>query len=121
MRTIKFRGKRVDSGEWVYGYLLGTRDRTEAWITDSYYGTHYRVIPETVGQMISKIKRENGDEDEIFEGDLIIHGERILKVMCLSGNTSLMDKGNKTAILLSFNNGKVKVGNVHDNPELITN
>lgn len=24
MRTIKFRGKRIDDGKWIYGYLAGT-------------------------------------------------------------------------------------------------
>jgi hypothetical protein len=81
----------------------------------------YEVIPETVGQMVCKIKRDDCSVDEIFEHDLIVHGERVLKVMVLGGNTSLVGKDETTAILLSFNEGKVKVGNIHDNPELITN
>ena len=27
MRDIKFRGKRADNGEWVYGYVIFTDDR----------------------------------------------------------------------------------------------
>ena len=53
MMEILFRGKRIDTGEWVYGdfyrkcgitgivhdYMISTRD-----------GMEYPVIPETIGQ-----------------------------------------------------------------------
>jgi len=45
-REIKFRGKRINKNEWVYGYLLGTED--QMWIAEGYYKTHYEVMPETL-------------------------------------------------------------------------
>lgn len=120
MRTIKFRGKRVDTGEWEYGCVVYRPDGAVAIAPHENYDA-YAVIPETVGQLMTKVKRDNGDIEEIFEGDLIIHGERILKVLVHNGNTILTNKDETTGILLSFNDGKKKVGNIHDNIELITN
>lgn len=122
MRAIKFRGKRVDNGKWVYGDLI--QWDVFKYIQDDNNNNFYnpkKVLPETVGQLLTKIKRENGDVDEIFEGDLIIHGQRVLKVEFLKGNATLVNKEETTGILLSFNDGKNKVGNIYDNPELITN
>ena len=48
MRDILFRGKRLDNGEWVYGF--------------------YCVDPSTVGQYTG-LKDKNGKR--IFEGDII--------------------------------------------------
>lgn len=52
MREIKFRGKRIDNGEWVYGYLVkqfgaykiydDSKENFGDWI--------HEVDPETVGQ-----------------------------------------------------------------------
>jgi hypothetical protein len=125
MREIKFRGKTVGNAGWVYGNLEVTPSGFY-WI--SFYPSFgfvpqkaiYEVIPETVGQLMCKVKRDNDTIDEIFEGDLIVHGQRILCVDSINGNTVLVGKDRKSAILLSFNDGKIKVGNVHDNPELLS-
>ena len=60
MRTIKFRGKRIDNGEWVYGSLIG----------EEYIGSvnrSYEVDPETVGQFTGKI---DDKEREVYEHDI---------------------------------------------------
>lgn len=52
-REIKFRGKRIDNGEWVYGDLLQPTeicDIYEIANCKSIDGTRYEVIPETIGQ-----------------------------------------------------------------------
>lgn len=73
-REIKFRGKRIDNGEWISGHLY--RSELKAWITDSRninLETHkniawFQVIPETVGRFF-------GEQDEtgidIYQYDIV--------------------------------------------------
>jgi uncharacterized phage protein (TIGR01671 family) len=77
MREIKFRGKRIDNGEWVYGYYwsndLGnhfikvTKDENGFCLYD------VEVDPATVGQCTG-LNDKNGRE--IYEGDNILWGDK---------------------------------------------
>jgi len=127
MREIKFRGKRSDNGEWVYGYyFISERDIEDGFVwrdipqIQQRYGDHYQyfdVIPETIGQYTG-LKDKNGTE--IYEDDLVAvadyaNWEGLYKVAW--DNDGLMyvieDAHGDREKLCEFEEYLVK-GNIHD-------
>ena len=87
MREILFKGKRIDNGEWVEGFLVKKIDpllSVESWFilvqeydTSCIDGKHtlleslmtwYKVSPETVSESTSLSDKNN---KKIFEGDIV--------------------------------------------------
>lgn len=129
MDIIEFRGKRVDNGEWVYGYVDATMYK-DIVVIHTETGT-FGVNPDTVGQYTGIVDSEG---NRIFEGD-IIQGEMEYKHLirydasCTRFAAILTDYVNDK-ISEDFWTGslekrwvdefhKVVVGNRYDNPEII--
>ena len=129
MREILFRGKRLDNGEWVYGYYvhIGPVSCQRAYIIPEYASALYvnEVDPSTVGQYTG-LKDKNGKR--IFDGDIakVLQGKDkdIAYVGFENGAFMLYPKtGNiyeRTLWEYWYNDWDVDViGNITDNPELL--
>ena len=119
-REIKFRGKRVNNGEWVYGYLRFIYiDTDRASIYDPISVSNYDVLLETVGQYTG-VKDKNGKE--IYEGDILKDEfNRIFIVYWVEKEArfSMRQKNRKTEYFMFINHlSEEVIGNIYDNPEL---
>ncbi len=138
-RDYRFRGKRSDTGKWVYGDLITWwRGEGSRAICD-VGGIRHDVIPETVGQFTG-LRDKNGQE--LYEGDILqggqdyekIYGKPIVKIgeyidnglrhldLCEDETFPLYGVYIETLWGpggLSGDHELIKIGNIHDNPELL--
>lgn len=145
MRTIKYRGKRLDNGEWEYGDLLQYDDRD---ISIGVHGKNYtgnglyadlylRIVlvdPATVGQYTG-LKDKNGQE--VWEGDIFKDSSGVLRsIFRVPGGLAFEDNPVAfgydhrsplypySALAESQNEAWLYqccevIGNIHDNPEFL--
>jgi hypothetical protein len=142
MRTIKFRGQRIDNGEWVYGYLyqlplptgvgcmiLTTNNTHEDNSIEPEYHLAFTlwvdlfpVKPETVGQYT---EQKDKNSQEIYDGDVLRNIDGLKRV----GNEWI---DNVHIIPVEYKEARFNIsclskvleyteviGNIYDNPELL--
>jgi len=124
MREILFRGKDVETNEWVYGSLINhCFDNFEIINGCSYTEARWEVEPKTVGRYINAF---DANGKEICEGDILrdTDGCGIYEFMCFlveEGEGEYILRINEKEMLdeyFSWNEFEV-IGNIHDNPELL--
>ncbi len=131
MRKIKFRGKRLDNGEWAYGDLRQENSGRKVIMTNlstwgdnaddiEPYGEDVYVYPDTVGQFTGM---KDNDEKEIYEGDIVKDKyENRYEVryddkrMSWIAHSSIPFENNLPLCVVTE---CTIIDNIHDNPELL--
>ena len=80
IRETKFRGKRKDNGEWVFGWLtpsikcVKNKAVVNPLITHVYSSgfESHEVDPDSIGQSTGLF---DGNNEEIFDGDILADGD----------------------------------------------
>lgn len=119
MRTIKFRGKQVDNGEWFYGSLIEDKYIVGKVIdfNEEYFNTEFwwRVIPETVGQFTGLPSQ---DKEDIYEGDILFDYDDDYYVVEFSEGRFVAVGDGFEIDLFEIADRCSVIGNIHDNKEI---
>ena len=143
MRTIKFRGKRIKNGEWLYGDLMQDNEGGYHVFPNDCDGLYKenKVDTDTIGQFTGLFDKSG---NEIYEGDVIkytrykVRSEYFKKdfienVYVVYWNeekhafycATKFENGGGASGYLNFHDERAEkeeievIGNIHDNPELI--
>jgi uncharacterized phage protein (TIGR01671 family) len=128
VREIKFRGKQVNTGEWLYGDLIHNNEQT---LINPIFQEPYEypddfdgnVLPETVGEYTG-LPDKHGKE--IYEGDIVRgnKGNKSNDVWVVFWNVKEAEfsiRPHDFRYHYKLNGlGKVEVvGNIYQNPDLL--
>ena len=122
----KFRGKCVEHDKWVYGYYVKGIQEDEAYIVKNHnwlLGDDFiDVYPETVGQFTGIKERYPQMVDkgqEIYFGDIVrVFGGEYWQGFYEHDKTIIV-KDIYDIVEMEENENIQKIGNIHDNPELL--
>ena len=129
--NIKFRGKSKRTGEWLYGDLVRNVEGVFAIvppfeISMNNYCENYEVDKETIGQLIAKIRKSNGDICEVYSHDIVkltaYDGEIQYVIVDNRGfvESKFLDFRTLIHFVDDFDVEWEVVGNIYDNKELLT-
>ena len=126
IENIKFRGKSKKTVEWLYGDLIRNVEGAFAIVPpyeismNNYY-RNYVVDKETIGQYTG-LKDKYGRE--IYEGDILYYRDAKFQthIVYHNGGFYFSHFGGTTFTAIGDHeiNKFAVVGNIHDNPELLT-
>ena len=137
MREIIFRGKRLDNGEWVEGYLyehepalVGIVSENDVQEPSKWFIARTgfadwnmprpvelgEVDPSTVGQYTGLKDKHGKNGQRIFEGDILSF--RAGRTHVVRFEDGAFDLEN-TSIPIRFANKFEVIGNITDNPEML--
>ena len=113
-REIKFRAKRLDNGEWIYGDL---HLRTPHAHIHSEVGSKAFIDTDTVGQFTGLLDK---NDKEIYFDDIVRnkYGD-IGSVIWFSDWSLRVDWGGGDIHFIDPEWGLEVIGNIHDNPEML--
>lgn len=129
MRNILFRAKRIDNGEWVYGYYIKTHDylnNRETHLIVGIDSTTFpaneitdtnEIDPETLGEFTG-VTDKNGVK--IFEGDIChFYGGEYYSGYWETNYTGKIEIDADSLWYLDNAEFVEVIGNVYDNSELL--
>ena len=119
MREIKFRGIRLDNGEWVYGDLLHCKGDDAGRVFIKTDTGLFEVDPHTVGQYTGKCDRQ---QHKVYEDDIVRDELGSIGAVIFMEGMFAVDFGEGIE-LQELNTGILElceiIGNCFDNPELL--
>ena len=130
IENIKFRGKSKKTDEWLYGDLEYNRKkdiaRIHSYDDEGGYIGQQEVDKETIGQLVAKVRKFNGDICEVYSQDIVkltaCDGE--IQYAIVSDEGFVESKSLEFRTLVHFvDDFYVEwevVGNIYDNKELLT-
>lgn len=120
-REIKYRGKRFDSGEWVYGYFVEDGFINICSHNEDDFLQYNVVNPDTIGQYTG-LHDCNGKE--VYEGDLLKDDEITWEVFWCDDVAAFMVEQYKSEcdapkmfLLSDVAKDSVIIGTIHDKIE----
>lgn len=120
MREIKFRALTLDSlDSWVYGFpIIHSDNRAFMCVWSDEAQMYVAVVPKTLGQFIGSYDK---NAMELYEGDIVKtpKGRDIVDLSRFRLWLQKEDFGYEGEELISPQDCEI-IGNIHENPELVS-